>query len=357
MFNMKRGRPRLELTMPAEQKKELQGIFKRTKDANVKERCQALLMAEEGGHTYEQIAKRLCRSRSTIQRWVDNFIENGFESLESRQGQNGGRPTEMKGKDILEKIEEGLESGRWQRAADVRAWLSEEYGVKRSLPSIYYWLGKLGGALKVPRPVHVKKDAEAAEAFKEHFYANLEALGVEGGKKVKVWVQDEARYGLHSVTRRCWGLRGHRVVKPSQQKYQWGYIYGALDVVDGGAEFCYFPSVNLDLVSIFLNQIADSDPDAEHVVIWDNAGFHYRPEDPRIPERIHLLPLPAYSPELNPVEKVWDMVKDRIANRVYPMLDDIEESISEVLQPFWESPGRALRIVGEGWLHLKANAS
>ena len=51
------------------------------------------------------------------------------------------------------------------------------------------------------------------------------------------------------------------------------------------------------------------------------------------------------------------MVKDRIANRVYPMLDDIEKSITEVLRPFWESPGRALRIVGEGWLHLKANAS
>ena len=353
---MKRGRPRLELTMPAEQKEELESIFRRTKDARVKERCQALLMAEEGGHTYEQIAKRLCRSRAIIQIWVKNFIEDGFESLESRQGRNGGRPTEMRREDLLEELREGLKDGRWKQASEVMDWLRREHGLKRSYTSIYYWLGKAGGALKVPRPVHVKKDAEEAESFKEHFYDKLEGLGIEGGKRVRVWVQDEARYGLHSVTRRCWGLRGHRVVKPAQQKYEWGYIYGALDVVEGGGEFCYMPSVNLDLVAIFLNQIADSDPDAEHVVIWDNAGFHYRPGDPRLPERVHLLPLPAYSPELNPVEKVWDMVKDGIANRVYPALDEIEKRITEKLRPFWESPGPALRIVGEGWLQLQANA-
>ncbi len=209
----------------------------------------------------------------------------------------------------------------------------------------------------MPRPVHVKKNVADAERFKEHFYEKLEDLGIEGGRRVRVWVQDEARYGLHSVTRRCWGLRGVRVVKPAQQKYEWGYIYGALDVVGGGGEFCYFPSVNLESVEMFLRQIADSDKESEHVVIWDNAGFHHRPGDCRIPDRIHLLPLPAYSPELNPVEKLWDMVKDNIANNVYSLLDDIQDSITEVLSPFWESSKPALRLVGEGWLHLKANAS
>lgn len=145
-------------------------------------------------------------------------------------------------------------------------------------------------------------------------------------------------------------------MKPAQQKYEWGYIYGVLDVVERGGEFWYIPSVNLDLVGIFLNQIANSDLDAEHVVIWDNAGFHHRSGDPRLPRRNHLLPLPAYSPELNPVEKVWAMVKDGIANRGDPVLDDIEKRITKMLRPFWESPAHALRIVGEGWLHLQANA-
>lgn len=173
---MKRGRPRLKLTMPAEQE-ELRAIFKRSRDATVKERCQALVMPEEGGHTYEQIAGRLCRVRATIQTWVKNFIENGFESLESRQVRNGGRPTETRREDLLEELREGLRDGRWQKASEVRGWLRREHGLKYSYTSIYYWLGKAGGALKVPRPVHVKKDAEEAGALKSTFTASWSRSG------------------------------------------------------------------------------------------------------------------------------------------------------------------------------------
>ena len=172
-----------------------------------------------------------------------------------------------------------------------------------------------------------------------------------------MWVQDEARYGLHTVRRRCWGLRGVRVVKPVQQKYEWGYVYGALDVVAGDAEFCFLPSVSLELTHIFLKQIADADPEAEHVIIWDQAGFHHAEGDPRLPERIHLLPLPPYIPELNPTEKLWDIIKDHISNRVFETLDDIEAVMGNALRPYWSSTAPVLSLVGDGWLHTQANAT
>jgi transposase len=242
-------------------------------------------------------------------------------------------------------------------AAEVQHWLHERHGLKRSLDSVYYWLGKLGGALKVPRPVHAKKNAEKAADFKEHLYQKLQALDLPPGRRVRVWVQDEARYGLHTVRRRCWGLRGVRVVKPVQQKYEWGYVYGALDVVAGDAEFCFLPSVSLELTHIFLKQIADADPEAEHVIIWDQAGFHHAEGDPRLPERIHLLPLPPYSPELNPTEKLWDIIKDHISNRVFETLDDIEAVMGNALRPYWSSTAPVLSLVGDGWLHTQANAT
>ena len=240
---------------------------------------------------------------------------------------------------------------------EVQQWLLQTYGLRRSMTSVYYWLGKLTGALKVPRPVHTKKDAEAAADFKAHLYDKLLNLGLPADRPVRIWVQDEARYGLHSIRRRCWGLRGHRVVKPAQQKYQWGYVYGALDVVRGGGQFCFLPSVRQDLTLLFLQQIARSDPEAEHVVIWDQAGFHHVPQDPRLPPRMHLLPLPPYSPELNPIEKLWDVAKDRIANRVFDTLEQIETALAEALRPYWESPQPALRLAGSGWLQTRANAS
>ncbi len=323
----------------------------------MKERCQAVLLAHGGQHTYEEIAQVLGRSRSVIQAWIANFRAEGLAGLPSRQGQGGGRPTTMQKEQIQQELLEGLKQGRWVTGPEIQRWLLDAHGLKRSMGSIYYWLGKCRGALKVPRPVHIKKDVEAEAAFKAHFYDRLRELDLPAGRRVRVWVQDEARYGLHSIRRRCWGLRGVRVVKPAQQKYEWGYVYGALDVVGGETQFCFLPSVSLELTRMFLEQIAASDSDAEHVVIWDQAGFHYSPEDLRLPPGVHVLPLPPYSPELNPIEKLWDVIKDGIANRVFETLDAIEQKLAEALRPYWESPEPVLSLVGDGWLHSGANAS
>ena len=63
------------------------------------------------------------------------------------------------------------------------------------------------------------------------------------------------------------------------------------------------------------------DPEAQHVVIADQAGFHLRPGDDRVPEGVHLIPLPPYSPELNPCEQLWDVIKDSegVANGLFSL--------------------------------------
>ena len=78
------------------------------------------------------------------------------------------------------------------------------------------------------------------------------------------------------------------------------------------AFFLTLPGVDLNLSGLFLERLAASDPEAEHVVIWDQAGFHPKPELHAVPARVHLVPLPPYSPELNPVEAIGDVIKDRI---------------------------------------------
>ena len=209
----------------------------------------------------------------------------------------------------------------------------------------------------MPRPVHTRKDAAAAVAFQEHLFENLVGLNLPVGVPVKVWVQDEARIGLHDPQRRCWALRGVRVVKARQQEYEWCYVCGALEVLSGAAEFRILPTVGLELTHGFLEQIAASDPQAQHVVIWDQAGFHHREGDPRTPPRVHLLALPAYSPELNPVERLWDLLKDTLCNRVYHGIQALEDAACEALQPFLQDAARVRSLVGDGWLRAQANAS
>jgi len=150
---------------------------------------------------------------------------------------------------------------------------------------------------KVPRPRHKEQDPEAVQQFKEEIVSRMEALDVPVDRDVHVWVEDEHRYGLISVIRRCWTLKGHRVTAEHQSKYKWGYVYAAADVVTGGAEFLYTPTVSLEWGQAFLKQLVATEPDAIHIIIWDQAGYHPEVLSGELSESVRLLPLPAYSPD------------------------------------------------------------
>ena len=106
------------------------------------------------------------------------------------------------------------------------------------------------------------------------------------------------------------------------------YLHEAMEV-DGATalELLFTPCIDQDVHALFLQQIGQSAPAALHVVIQDRAGFHLPADDPRLPANVRLLPLPPYSPELNPVEKLGDLVKDQICNRLYPNLRKLEDHL------------------------------
>jgi len=324
--------------MDPELLEEVRKIHRETKDVRTKERAQVILLAAQGTLSYHRMAATVGRASSTIRRWLDEFCESGIDALICRQGQGGGRPSPIREAKVQQAITQHLKDGSWRTAAQAKEWMESELKISRSVSCMTYWLGKLSGALKMPRPVHIKKNPAEAEDFKAHLYDRLCELELEQGRPVKIRVVDETRYGLHTELRRCRGLKGERIVKPMQLKFEWSYLYGALEVVDGAGEFCYMPTVSLTHYQVFLEQISRSSPDAEHVVIQDGAGFHHRPSDRRLPANIHLVTLPAYSPELNPIEQLWDIVKDQLCNRVFKTPGALERRLTAALRPYWGHP-------------------
>ena len=349
------ARKRTKLVVSAAETAQLKDQIRAATDPRNKERLQVVLWATSGQHTLAELARLAGRARSTIQVWLESYLAGGVPQLVARETAPG-KVSPVAETKVQTQMQAGLKEGKWRTAGQVAAWLKETHGIERAAKSLYYWLGKVGGALRVPRPCHVKQDPAATAAFRAELEQNLEKLELPKDRAVKIWVADEARFGLHTQSRRCWALRGQRVVLAREQRYEWEYVYGAVEVVEGEVQFQYLPSVSLELSRGFLQQIADSDPTAEHVVIWDQAGFHPRPGDATLPARIHLLPLPPYSPELNPVEGLWDQVQDVTSNRHFAGLDELEESLTQALRPFWETPARALSLVHH-WLHSQANAT
>ncbi len=323
-------------------------------DVKDHQRLLAMRMAASGEFTAAQISEQLEVSRRQFFNWLTALKKGGVAGLLKRRHGGGVEPT-VRGK-ILEEFQKGLRQGQWKRAKEIQQWLAREHQVRMATTGVYYWLGKLGGVLKVPRKTHAKKDAAKAIEFQETLCDKLKSLNVAGGRPVRLWVADEHRYGLIPVVRKCWTLRGLRPTAPYQTKYEWGYLYSALEVDGANAcEFLCLPEVSLTMSRLFLQRLVDRDPHAEHVVIWDQAGFHPRHTDPVVPAQVHLVSLPPYSPELNPVEAIGDVIKDRLGNTLWNTLEDMEKAIGEELRPLYETAERVRNLVSHPWLILQAN--
>lgn len=138
------------------------------------------------------------------------------------------------------------------------------------------------------------------------------------GKNVQVYFMDEARYGQKGTLTRVWAETGTRPTVIKQTRYEWAYIYGAVNPLTGENSALVAPSVNTGTMNEFLKILsAEVAADAVVVLILDRAGWHVSGKLV-IPANIKLLHLPPYSPELNPVETLWLYIKSHfLSNRVY----------------------------------------
>ena len=137
-------------------------------------------------------------------------------------------------------------------------------------------------------------------------------------KKVRIFLMDEARFGQQGTLTKMWGLRGSRPTAVKQTKYEWVYLYGAVDPQTGDAAAALLPHVNTECMNAFLEVLSESLGVDDHaVLVMDNAGWHHA-KALKMPANITPLFLPPYSPELNPIERLWAYLKSHyLSNRAY----------------------------------------
>jgi len=130
-------------------------------------------------------------------------------------------------------------------------------------------------------------------------------------------VQDEARFGRICEPRRCWAPAGIRPHTPKQAIRQAVYAFAAIAPQLGTLVALVLPSADTDMMNLFLQQVAQEVADSFILMQVDQAGWH-RSRELQIPENIRLIFQPPYSPELNPVEHLWDELREKFfLNRVF----------------------------------------
>ena len=172
-------------------------------------------------------------------------------------------------------------------------------------------------------------------------------------ERVDVWFQDEAHFGQQNTTTRLWASKGSRPRAVKQQQFEYAYVFGAVCPSSGATEALIVPKANSDVMRIHLQQISDATQVGRHaVVIMDGAGWHRKHLEDEF-DNLSIIRLPPYSPELNPVEQVWQWLRQHhLANRCFNGYSDIVESCSTAWNDFRSSINRVIRMCSREWINL-----
>jgi len=170
--------------------------------------------------------------------------------------------------------------------------------------------------------------------------------------------QDEARFGRINEARRCWAPPGWRPEVPVQIVREYTYLFGATSPHDGVLDTLILPEVNAEAMSLFLAEVAERHPQDSILMVLDGAGWH-RARDLVIPPNMRLVFLPPYSPELNPMEHVWEEIREKwFPNLVFNSLQGVEDRLVEAVLYLESHRQLVASITGFDWIvNISLNAT
>jgi len=122
--------------------------------------------------------------------------------------------------------------------------------------------------------------------------------------------------------------KGIKPICPFHQVFKSLYLFGAFSPINGDKFLLEMPNCNAANFQIFLDCFSAQNPDEFKIIVLDNGAFH-KANTLEIPENIGLIFLPPYSPELNPAEKIWAILKRKFTNKFFKSLDEVSAFITE----------------------------
>jgi transposase len=149
-------------------------------------------------------------------------------------------------------------------------------------------------------------------------------------KQKRYFCADESRFGLRTILRRLITKVGVKPSRPAQMLFKAFWLYGAVEPATGESVFWHYSHVDTKCFQHFINDLAQKFPDSLNFLQLDNAKFH-KSKSLKIPENIILLFQPPYSPELNPIERMWGYIKQFLAWDLFDNLEQLHQKVDEVL--------------------------
>jgi transposase len=175
--------------------------------------------------------------------------------------------------------------------------------------------------------------------------------GAHPGKRIALWFMDEARVGQKGRLCHRWWARGHRPPGRRDRRFEWAYIFAAVEPGTGADVALVLPEATTATMGLFLAEFAAALPEDVHAaLVLDGAGRHGA-KALAVPANITLVPLPPYSPELNPVERVWLYLRERFLSlRVFADYRAVVDACCAAWNRLVAEPGRLRSLCDQPWI-------
>ncbi len=338
------------------QDQDFKWTFKTERDPKIKIKLLALHHLQVG-KKLGAVADLVLAESKTIRAWLNLFVVFDYEGLIEKTGR-GKRPRllshlEESFKEELDRLQES-KKGRSIIAIDIQKVLLEKFNCIYSLSGIYTLLDRLNIVWISGRSKHPKSSQEAMDQFKEIFPEEVEKIQHKlENKKIEIWWQDESRIGQQGSLSRVWATKGTRPRVVRQKQFLSTYIFGAVCPEKDKGCALILPQVNAGMMQFHLDLISENvEKECHAIVLMDRASWHTT-EVLNIPENITLMPLPHYSPELNPMEQVWQQLrKIKLSNACYQNYDEIVDSCCKAWNTFMDEDGNIKNLCSRNWAKM-----
>lgn len=171
-----------------------------------------------------------------------------------------------------------------------------------------------------------------------------------GTGPLRVMFQDEARFGRISDPRRCWCPRPVRPLSQAMVTQEYTYAFAAVSVADGALDTLILPYTNSACMQVFIDEVSSRHAGDRIVMVLDGAGWH-KVGQLVIPDNLRLVFLPPYAPELNPVEHLWDELREKtFGNLVFDSMEALENHLEASLRAMECAMERVHSIVAWPWI-------
>lgn len=298
------------------------------------------------GYSFEEVEELFRTSERSLVRWVSEFNEQGIDGLIDRP--RSGRPRVI----AAEKASEYRESIENPNLADEHFWtgkkfhgyLTKELKEDISYRSTIRFLHEQGFTLKVPRRWPERQDEEKRKAYLE-LYSQL-----KNDFKVDIWFLDEVGIEGDPRPRRRWARKGSKPTIPYTGDHVRMNVCGMVQPSSGEFLCLEFDYMDRDSFQAFLDFANEQlvEKKKRQIVICDNASWHHA--GTLNWGKLEFVFLPPYSPDFNPIERLWLRLKcDYFQDFIAKELDQLLQQLELALQNLMADPRAVSSICAVGY--------